>query len=365
MNDKPFTYESWQARVVFGPGRVESVAAETKLLGAKKVYLVADPNAPGVDEVRRSLGARLAGHWGEIAQHVPIELVDRVWAAVEESGTDCIVCLGGGSATGLAKAIVKNYPVPLVAVPTTYAGSEMTTVYGLTDGDRKVTSRDPRVRPTTVVYDPELTTGLPLAVTGPSAFNSLAHCVGALAAPNANPVTSALALEAVRRIHDSLPAVMAEPANIPGRSGLQFGAFLAGTALASTGTGLHHRICHALGGMLNLPHADTHSVVLPHVVALNAAALPEEMARLAEALGVPGGDPAARLWDLAAANGVATDLAALGVRQEHLHAVTERVDVQPNPWAVRPEDIEAMLTRALVGERPTHSTEHDRVSQHG
>jgi maleylacetate reductase len=260
--------------------------------------------------------------------------------------------VGGGSATGLAKAVVRTRPVPLVAVPTTYAGSEMTAVYGLTDGDRKVTGQDPNVRPKVVVYDPELTIGLPAAVTGPSAFNSLAHCIAALSAPNANPVTSALALEAVRHIHAGLPQVMTDPADIPGRGDLQFGAFLAGTALAGTGTGLHHRICHVLGGLLGLPHADTHSVVLPHVVAFNAPALPQETARLAAALGAPDADPAALLWDLAVRNGIATDLASLGVRQEHLPLVAERVALHPNPRPLTAEDIQELLTRALTGDRP-------------
>ncbi|MCO5998975.1 maleylacetate reductase [Actinoallomurus rhizosphaericola] len=352
MENEAFVYESWQARVVFGPGRVDSVGDETALLGAKRIFLIADRNAPGAETARRSLGTRLVGRWDEIAQHVPVELAERAGKAVESAAADCVVCLGGGSATGLGKAVVRKRPVPLVAVPTTYAGSEMTTVYGLTDGDRKVTGRDPNVRPKVVVYDPELTTGLPLAVTGPSAFNSLAHCVAALTAPDADPVTSALALEAVRHIHAGLPLVMAHPSDVEGRGRLQFGAFLAGTALAGTGTGLNHRICHVLGGLLGLPHADTHSVVLPHVVALNATALPRETARLAEALGAPGGDPAALLWDLADRNGIATDLASLGVRPEHLPVVAGRVEPRPNPRPVTADDIERLLEHALAGRRP-------------
>jgi len=352
MNVGAFTFESPSVRVIFGPGKVTSVAEQTDLLGAKKIFLIAARNATGATHVEQALGQLLVGRWYDVAQHVPVELVDRAWAAVEQCGADCIVTVGGGSATGLAKAVVRNYPVPLIAVPTTYAGSEMTSIYGLTDGDRKLTNRDPRAKPAVVVYDPELTTGLAPAVTGPSAFNALAHCVAALGSPAANPVTTALALEAVKWIRECLPNAIGEPSDLPARTGLQLGAFLAGTALATAGTGLNHRICHVLGGMLNLSHADTHSVVLPHIVALNAPALPEQMGRLAQALGHAAGDPAEQLWDLAVRCGVATDLRRLGARPEDLRAAAERIAVDPNPRAVTRADIEELLTRALSGERP-------------
>ena len=205
-----------------------------------------------------------------------------------------------------------------MAVPTTYAGSEMTPIYGLTGGRHKQTGKDLGVLPKVVVYDPELTLGLPTGVTGPSAFNALAHCVEALYAPGYNPVTSALALEGVRAIHRSLPTVMDRPDDLDGRTELLYGAYLAGVSLGTTGTGLHHKLCHVLGGTFNLVHADTHSVILPHAVAFNRDALPDEMARLADALGVPGGDPAGALWDLAVASHVPTSLADLGLREEDL-----------------------------------------------
>ena len=224
-----------------------------------------------------------------------------------------VVCLGGGSSTGLAKALALTQGLPIVAVPTTYAGSEMTPIYGLTGGRHKQTGKDLAVLPKVVVYDAELTLGLPTGVTGPSAFNALAHCVEALYAPGCNPVTSALALEGVRAIHRSLPAVMVGPTTSMVAPELLYGAYLAGVSLGSTGTGLHHKLCHVLGGTFNLVHADTHSVILPHAVAFDRDALPDEMARLADALGVPGGDPAGALWDLAVASHVPTSLADLGL----------------------------------------------------
>jgi alcohol dehydrogenase class IV len=259
----------------------------------------------------------------------------------------------------LAKAMALSHNVPIVAVPTTYAGSEQTTIYGLTGGRHKQTGKDPVVLPRTVVYDPELTVGLPPRVTGPSAFNALAHSVEALYAPGNNPVTSALALEGVRAIHQSLPVVMAAPGDVDARGTLLYGAYLSGVALGTTSTGLHHKLCHVLGGRFNLVHADAHSVILPHAIAFNAPALPEEMRRLAEALGVPGGDPAAALWDLAVASHVPTRLADLAgddglLKREDLpgaaRAAAEEITVNPRP--VNEADLLGILERAYEGERP-------------
>jgi alcohol dehydrogenase class IV len=241
-----------------------------------------------------------------------------------------------------------------VAVPTTYAGSEMTPIYGLTGGRHKQTGKDLDVLPKVVVYDPGLTLGLPTGVTGPSAFNALAHCVEALYAPGANPVVSALALEGVRAIHRSLPRVMEHPDDLDGRGDLLYGAYLAGVSLGATGTGLHHKLCHVLGGTFNLVHADTHSVILPHAVAFNREALPDEMARLAEALGVPGEDPAGALWDLAVASHVPTSLADLGLDEQDLPEAAHRAaaEITVNPAPVDEPALAGLLQRAYDGQRP-------------
>ena len=222
-------------------------------------------------------------------------------------------------------------------MPTTYAGSEMTTIYGLTGGRHKQTGTSPVVLPRVVVYDPQLTLGLPPNVTGPSAFNALAHSVEALWATGCNPVTTALALEGVRAIARSLPTVMADRLDVDGRSDLLYGAYLSGIALGTTSAGLHHKLCHVLGGTFNLVHADAHAAVLPHAVAFNAPALPDEMARLADALGAPGGDPAGALWDLAAASSVTTNLAALGLTAADLPEAAQRAagDDHRQPGACR------------------------------
>lgn len=347
-----FVYETFPGRVVFGAGQLAAIAEEIDRLGVRRVLLVADRGAPGADRVQEHLAGRLVLRWEEVAQHVPVELAERVRGAASDSGADCVLSLGGGSATGLAKALALSHNIPVAAIPTTYAGSEMTPVYGLTGGAHKQTGRDPRVRPLLVIYDPELTTGLPAGVTGPSAFNALAHCVAALGAPNANPISSALALEAVRAIRQSLPTALTDPRDLSARGGLQYGTFLAGMVLTSTGTGLHHKICHALGGMLDLVHADTHSIVLPYVVAFNTPALPTESSRLADSLGDPTGEPAKLLWALAQRSGMFTDLAQLGMRPEHQRAVAEQLAGTENPVPVTADAIEKLLDRARTGQLP-------------
>jgi maleylacetate reductase len=355
----PFTYDALPGRVVFGSGRRRELAMEVDRVGASRVLLIADAQAKATgDELEVALGPRGVRRWDEVAQHVPVDLAERARQAATEAAVDAVVCVGGGSSTGLAKAIALSHDVPIVAVPTTYAGSEMTPIYGLTGGRHKQTGRDVRVLPKVVVYDPELTLGLPTAVTGPSACNALAHCVEALYAPGCNPVVSAIALEGVRAIQSALPAVMAAPGDLDRRSDLLYGAYLAGVSLGATSTGLHHKLCHVLGGMFDLVHADTHSVVLPHAVAFNSPALPDEMRRLADALGAARGDEAGALWDVAAASHVPTSLAELGLEEGDLSAAAERAaaEITVNPVPVDVAGLLGLLREAYAGRRPAASS---------
>jgi alcohol dehydrogenase class IV len=351
-----FTFDSLPARIVFGVGRRAEIAEEVDRAGGSRVILIADAAAEApADELAGHLGDRLATRWSEIVQHVPVELAEKARWAAEEAEADAIVTVGGGSATGLGKAIALTSGLPLVAVPTTYAGSEQTAIYGLTGGRHKQTGRDMRVLPKAVIYDPELTVGLPPGVTGPSACNALAHSVEAIWAPEANPVTTVLALEGVRAIAASLPRVMADPADLDARGDLLYGAYLSGVSLANTSAGMHHKITHVLGGTFGLVHADAHSVVLPHVVAFNGAVLPAEMERLAASLGRPGEDPAAALFDLAVDSGVNTSLASLGLARDDLPEAAERAlaEITANPRPVTEDDLNSLLDRAFEGGRPT------------
>jgi alcohol dehydrogenase class IV len=273
---------------------------------------------------------------------------------VRELGADTVLTVGGGSATGFGKAVALAVDVRVVAVPTTYAGSEMTTIWGLTDGSRKTTGKDPRVKPELVLYDPELTLTLPPAIAGPSGMNALAHCVEALYGPGANPVVSLMALEGIRALHRSLPAVCAAPADLAARTEALYGAYLAGIALASGGTALHHKACHVLGGMFGLDHGSMNAVVLGHALAYNAPAVPDVMADIAAALGTDAEGAPGALHDLAAAIGAPTSLAAIGMPADGLDAAAERVAAEA-AGNVRPIDAAAarrLLEDAHTGRRP-------------
>ncbi len=304
-----FSDEALPGRVVMVPGALAQVGDEVGRLGAERVFLIADPSAQGYgDRIGQQLGGRLAVRWNEAIQHVPTELAERALAAATTARAAALVCVGGGSATGLAKILALDLKLPIVAIPTTYAGSEMTPIYGSTGNRHKRVGRSIDVLPRTVIYDPLLTLSLPAAVTGPSAFNAIAHCVEALWMPQANPITAALAIDGIRAIRNNLDTAIREPDNALARGELQYGACLAGMALAHTGTGLHHKLCHVLGGTFNLVHADAHSVILPHAHAFNARAITDTLPRLPTALGVDADDAAGGIWDLALACGVPTSL---------------------------------------------------------
>jgi maleylacetate reductase len=351
-----FTYEPPGGRVIFGAGTLRRLPEELDGLGAARVLLLAGDRhaAPVLD----ALGDRIVGHFRAVAQHVPLAGAAEARALAADLRPDALLAVGGGSAIGFAKAVALEYEAPTVAVPTTYSGSEMTTIWGLSEGGRKRTGTDPRVRPRIVVYDPELTLGLPPRVSGPSGMNALAHCVEALYGPRANPVTSLLAVEGIRVLHRSLPEVCATPGDLAARTEALYGAHLGGTALATAGTGLHHRTCHVLGGMFGLDHGDTNAVVLGHALAYNAPAIPEALARIECALG--RGDAPGAVFDLAAAVQAPTSLAAIGMPAEGIDEATPRVvaEAAGNVRPPEPEGIRRMLDDAFSGRRPSAVPSH-------
>ena len=267
-----FDYEALPGRVVFGAGSLDRLLDEVARLGAARALVVSTPgHRPVAEDAAERLGVRAAGVWDRAQMHAPIENVEAGRAEARRLAADCCVAIGGGTPIGLAKAIALELAVPIVAVPTTYAGSEMTPVLGITEGGVKRTRRDLRMLPKTVIYDPELTFTLPPAVSGPSGMNAIAHCVEALYAPDGNPLTSLLAEEGIRALAASLPVVVREPEHAEARAEALYGAWLAGTALATVGMALHHKLCHTLGGSFDLPHAEVHTIILPHATAYNRA----------------------------------------------------------------------------------------------
>ena len=340
-------------RVVFGAGAArDALAAVVERLGARRVLVVAtERERPLVQRLAPELGDRLAGTFSRVRAHVPVEIADAARAAARDAGADALIAVGGGSTIGTAKAIALTGRLPIVAVPTTYAGSEMTPVWGLTEGGRKTTGVDPVVVPAVVVYDPELTVTLPPAITGPSGMNAMAHCVEAFYAPGANPITSLLAEEGIRALAAGLPRAVADGADLTARGDALFGACLAGSAFASAGSGLHHKICHALGGAYDLPHAETHAVVLPHVVAFNAPAMPEIAGRIARAVGA---DAAADgLYDLAGRLGAPRTLRDIGLGEGEIDEAAALVTIpEANPRPAGVDDVRAIIAAAWRGARP-------------
>ncbi|MCY3633195.1 MAG: maleylacetate reductase [bacterium] len=350
-----FTYDVLAGRVVFGMGSRHKLADELAALGSRRVLVVASREEDQLAaEVNAILGGLAVGRFDDVTQHVPIAQADAAIVMARDVEADTVVTIGGGSATGFGKIIARTLDVRLIAVPTTYAGSEMTDIWGLTDGDHKQTGKDPRVKPKVVVYDPELTLTLPAHIAGPSGMNAMAHAVEALYGPGANPVVSAMAIEAIAALHTGLPVVVNEPDNLDGRSHVLYGAYLAAVALAGSGTALHHKTCHVLGGMFNLNHGDMNSVVLGHALAYNAPAIPECMARIAGALGVDAPGVPGAMFDLAAAIGAPTSLEAIGMPAEGLDEAARRVVTEAAANVRPPEEggIRQMLDNAYFGRRP-------------
>ncbi len=350
---KSFTYVSLPSRVVFGAGAVAQLPAEVERLGAKRALVLSTPGrAASVKAVAASLGARCAGIYAKAVMHVPVEVAEEARRVAKELGADCCVAVGGGSTIGLGKAIAATSGMPVLAVPTTYSGSEMTPIYGLTEGGLKRTQRDARVLPKTVIYDPELTLGLPSATSAASGMNAIAHCVEALYARDANPIISLMAEEGIRALATALPVVVRDPSNLDARSDALYGAWLAGAALGAVGMGLHHKLCHTLGGTWNLPHAETHAIVLPHAVRYNRDAAPEAMARISRALGAadaPGG-----LYDLEIKLGLRMKLADLGMKEGDLERAAQLATQAPypNPAAIEYAQVLELLNNAFAGRRP-------------
>jgi maleylacetate reductase len=313
-------------RVVFGVGALSRVADEAVGLGASAVLLIVDEASVSAgDEVAASLGDRLVDRVDGAVMHVPVPVADAATARARAAGADLVVSIGGGSATGLAKAVALTTGLPILAVPTTYAGSEMTPVWGLTEAGAKRTGRDSRVRPRVVVYDPTLTVSMPAGLSAASGMNALAHLMAGLFATGTAPIVAAIAEEGVRTLADALPRVVAAPADLTARSDALYGAWLAGWTFGTGVSGLHHRLCHVLGGSYGLPHAQTHAAMLPHTTAFLAPGSPAGAARAARALG--GADPAAALHELARALGAPTSLTEVGFDPRHIDNVADAMGV--------------------------------------
>ena len=348
-----FEHVSLPQRVRFATGGArENLAAEIDTLGVSRVMVIA---SEGERELSHSVadGLPVVRWHHEVVMHVPVEVAERARSAAYADAVDALVCIGGGSTTGLAKAVALTTGLPIVAVPTTYAGSEVTNVWGLTEGSRKTTGVDDKVLPRAIVYDAALTLGLPVELSVASGLNALAHCVDSMWAPRADPIDRALAAEGIRALRVGLPLVVKEPTGAEGRENALYGAYLSARAFASAGSGLHHKICHVLGGMFNLPHAQTHAVVLPHVLAFNAPYADDARRMIAAAFDAD--DAVAGLQQLRAELDAPRALRDLGMPEDGIPAAADAVlaAVPPgNPRPVTVVNITELLHAAWEGADP-------------
>ena len=350
---KSFHFTSLPSRVIFGNESLGQVKQEIELLGAKRALVLCTPEQIGLaQQVSDLLGESAAGIFDRAVMHVPIETAEEARRMAKQLGADCAVAVGGGSTTGLGKAIALVSSLPILAIPTTYAGSEMTPIYGITEAGVKKTGRDPRVLPKTVIYDPGLTLDLPISLSVTSGINAIAHAAEGLYAHDGNPIMNLLAAEGIAAMFSALPEIHHNPSNLSARSDALYGAWLCGTVLGHVGMSLHHKLCHTLGGTFNLPHAQTHTIVLPHALAYNAKHAPEAMQIMAKALNV--GDVPLAIWQLAKTNGAPVALRDIGMLEKDLdHACHLAMQNQyPNPRPLEQEALRQLLQNAFEGEQP-------------
>jgi maleylacetate reductase len=351
---QPFIYTAHPVRVIFGFGTLAQLPAEVERLGLNRVLVLATPQqASDAQEIASRLGERSAGIYAGATMHTPVSVTEEAMQVVAERRADGLVAVGGGSTTGLAKAIALRTDLPQIVAPTTYAGSEMTPILGETREGAKVTQSSPKILPEVVIYDVDLTLSLPAALSGTSGINAIAHAVEALYARDRNPVINLLAKEAIRALARALPIVVANPQDREARSDALYGAWLCGTCLGAVGMSLHHKLCHTLGGSFDLPHAETHTAVLPHALAYNAPSIPEVMKELADVLGTS--DPARALYDLAGSVGACHALKDLGMPGGGIDEATNRALSNPywNPRPLEREAVRDLIARAYAGHPPS------------
>jgi maleylacetate reductase len=348
-----FAYDVLPGRVVFGAASRDQVSAEINRLRCSRALVLSTPGFSGkAKDLARKIGQLAAGTFSGAVMHTPVPVSEEAVKAARAVNADCLVSIGGGSTIGLGKAIALRTDLPQIVLPTTYAGSEMTPILGETVDGKKSTQRTLNVLPEVVVYDPELTLTLPADVSVTSGINGVAHAVEALYAKDRNPVVSLMAAESIRKFVRSLPRILAEPQDLSARSEALYGAWLGGTCLGAVGMSLHHKLCHVLGGSFNLPHAETHTVILPHAIAYNEPAEPEAMRALAELVGA--NSPSAGLYQLTGRLGAKRSLRELGMPEIGIEKAV--LEATQNPyWNPRPLDrelIRELILRAWAGEPP-------------
>lgn len=349
-----FEYNALPWNIIFGAGTVKKLPAELKKRGYSKVLILSTPGQKeNANKVIKILGAQVIGLFDKAKMHVPMKTVESAALMAAELDADCTVSIGGGSTTGLGKALSLKYNLPNIAIPTTYAGSEMTNIWGITEENRKVTGRDDVVVPRQIIYDPELTLTLPASIVGPSGLNAMAQAVVNIATDMPNPIVSSMACEAIKFISTYLPKIISDPTDIDARAHVLYGASMAGAALGTGTTSLHHKLCHTFGGTFNTPHAETHAILLPHSVAYNARVTSIGTNKIAEIMQVK--NAAIGIHELAKKVGSPTSLKEIGIKKEDLDkAVTVAMEMSiNNPEPVTADRLRQLLENAYHGHVPS------------
>jgi alcohol dehydrogenase class IV len=348
-----FVYNALPARVIFGSGTISRLRSEVERAGCRHPLLLSTPEQAGaLRDIAASLGSLAGGMFPEAAMHTPTDVTERALRHAQECEADCTIAFGGGSATGLGKAIALRTDLTQIAIPTTYAGSEMTPIIGETKDGAKVTQRTLKVLPEIVIYDVDFTLTLPQKLSVTSGTNAIAHAVEALYAQDRNPVTSMMAEQAIAAMGRALPAIVADPHDRAARAEALYAAWLCGICLGSVGMALHHKLCHVIGGSFNLPHAETHTVILPYAMAYNAKAAPQADEAVARALGRPDGTTA--LMDLASRLAGPRSLQSLGMAQADIDRAADLAVENPywNPRPIERGAIRELIARAWAGADP-------------
>lgn len=347
-----FSYAGSSARIVFGESRSSEAADWLQKAGKSRALVLSTPHQQAdALGLAQNLDGLAVGIFTRATMHTPVEVTEEAMKVVVETGADCVVSLGGGSTTGLGKAIAYRTDLLQLVIPTTYAGSEVTNILGQTEGGRKTTVRDEKILPEIVIYDPSLTTGLPVGMSVTSGLNAMAHAIEGLYAEDRNPISSLMAIEGLKAFAESLPDIVGKPRSIDARSKALYGAWLCGTVLGAVGMSLHHKICHVLGGSFDMPHAETHAVMLPHTAGFNAEAARHHLAPAAE---IFGGSVGSGLWDFARSLGSPMTLKELGMAEADLDRAAEIAVQNPyyNPRPIDRSSIRALLQAAWEGSRP-------------
>ena len=350
---RSFETDTAAVRVRFEPGLRHQLSDEVKRLGCNRALILSTPQQS--DEamtMAQTLNGCTAGMFTKATMHTPVEVTDEAVEHAASIDADCIISVGGGSTTGLGKAIAYRTDLPQIVIPTTYAGSEATPILGQTVDGIKTTETDPKIQPEVILYDAELLTSLPISMTVTSALNAMAHAAEALYAQNGNPISTMMAIEGLRAFSDALPKVVADPGDLDGRGETLYGAWLCGTVLGQVGMALHHKLCHTLGGSFDLPHAETHAVLLPHAIAFNARAVPELLSPICDIFG--GSNAGKALHDFATKLNAPLSLKSIGMEESDLDRAAELATMKPywNPQRVERESIRALLQSAFDGTPP-------------